>query len=415
MQDFDLVGWTSLDNAVVPSPIGTALPMTVELGLTIAFLTLYGFLFGFVYIQLILILYYGHKRFSFQTVFLFLCLVWAGIRITMFSFYIDNTVQLENLQIFAYWFFFCFPVCLQFITLCLLVLYFAQVMFKLKARTKPENYKKHIRHVRITFTVAVSLFLVMNVTCGVLTRIYPDSEVLVPVRVIISGLLFIVAGGFLAYLIWRLSRMHFVGSMLLEARGATMCQTSTACVFIILLYVSRAVYNAIAITRACPSFGYNWINVSDQADMIQTLKGLRYLSFSIVLFIWEFLPTFIVVMFFRVRKFAANVHVPKDTDCPKTPSRAYFFDNPRRYDSDDDLTRTHSSTNATPRDYQGEHMSIPSTPVNSTPHVGYGTIIRSSSYPTGYGVPGTTPPMLFAGIPGNASIGGYQQDNDQPE
>ena len=41
--------------------------------------------------------------------------------------------------------------------------------------------------------------------------------------------------------------------------------------------------------------------------MISTLKGLRYLSFGVVLFIWEFLPTFIVVIFFRVRKFAAKV------------------------------------------------------------------------------------------------------------
>ncbi|XP_022108553.1 integral membrane protein GPR137B-like isoform X2 [Acanthaster planci] len=414
MEEIDHVSWTSLGKAVAPSPIGTAFPMTVELGLTISFITLYGFIFGLVYIQLILILYYGHKRLSFQTVFLFLCLIWAGVRVTLFTFYINNTIQVDDLQIFGYWFFFCFPVCLQFITLCLLVLYFAQVLFKLKARTKPENYKRHIRHVRITFVVMVTIFLVMNITCAVLTRLYSNSPVLVPIRVSISGLLFILAGVVLAYLIWKLSRMQFVGSMLLEARGATLFQTSTACVFIILLYVSRAVYNIIAITRTCPSFGYNWINVSDQADMINTLKGLRYLSFGIILFIWEFLPTFIVVMFFRVRKFAANVHVPKDPDCPKTPSRAYFFDNPRRYDSDDDLTRTHSSTNATPRDYQGENMSIPSTPINGTPHVGYGTIVRSSSYPTGYGVPGMTPPMLFAGIPGNISIRGYHE-NEAPE
>ena len=120
------LAWATLH--VRPSPVGPSLPVSVELGLTIAFLVLYGFLFGLVLIQLILILYYGHKRFSFQTVFLFLCLIWAGVRTTLFSFYFNDTLQVDNLNIFCYWLFFCFPVCLQFITLCLLVLYFTQVI-----------------------------------------------------------------------------------------------------------------------------------------------------------------------------------------------------------------------------------------------------------------------------------------------
>ncbi|XP_033641560.1 integral membrane protein GPR137B-like isoform X1 [Asterias rubens] len=406
------LSWAEMQDAI-PSKLGPSLPLFVELGLTITFLVLYGFLFGLVFIQLILILYYGHKRFSYQTVFLFTCLIWAGLRTTLFSFYINNTIEVDTMKIFCYWFFFSFPVCLQFYTLCLLVLYFAQVMCKLKARINPQSHNKQIQYIRVTFAIIMGLFLAMNLSSAILSRVYPNSVALIRVRVCLSGLLFIVAGGFLAYLIWKLSRMSFVGSVLLESRGATLCQTSTACVFIILLYVSRAVYNLIAITTTiCPSFGYNWINVSDQADMISTLKGLRYLSFGVVLFIWEFLPTFIVVIFFRVRKFAAKVSTPEDTSCRKTESRTYFFDNPRRYDSDDDLTRTHSSTNATPSDYLRDNLSIPSTPISSVPHVGYGTIIRSSSYPSGYGIPGTTPPMLFAGIPGNVNLGGYGDATD---
>jgi hypothetical protein len=36
--------------------------------------------------------------------------------------------------------------------------------------------------------------------------------------------------------------------------------------------------------------------------MIYLDKGYAYVSFGIVLFVWEFLPTFVIVIFFRVRK-----------------------------------------------------------------------------------------------------------------
>lgn len=36
--------------------------------------------------------------------------------------------------------------------------------------------------------------------------------------------------------------------------------------------------------------------------------------------------------------------VPQVKSGSKTPSKAYFFDNPNRYNSDDDLTRTVSTT-----------------------------------------------------------------------
>ena len=53
-----------------PPPLEPAISPSVHLSLTIAYITLYGFLFIFIYIQLWLILFYKHKRFSYQTVFL---------------------------------------------------------------------------------------------------------------------------------------------------------------------------------------------------------------------------------------------------------------------------------------------------------------------------------------------------------
>lgn len=106
---------------------GAAVSPALELSLTAVYTVLYSLLFVFVYLQLWLILHYGHKRFSYQSVFLFLCLLWAALRTTLFSFYFKNVVQANQLQPLAYWLLYCFPVCLQFFTLCLLNLYFTQV------------------------------------------------------------------------------------------------------------------------------------------------------------------------------------------------------------------------------------------------------------------------------------------------
>ena len=106
-----------------------ALTPRVELGLTCTFLALYIVLFLMVYIQLWMIWCYRHKRFSYQTVFLYLTLVWSGLRATLFSFYFYDCKTVELLPVPVYWLIFCFPVCLQFIILSLLVLFFAQVRF----------------------------------------------------------------------------------------------------------------------------------------------------------------------------------------------------------------------------------------------------------------------------------------------
>ena len=95
--------------------------------MTVVFTFLYSLLFLYVYGQLWLVLCYRYKRFGFQTVFLFLCLTWAALRATLFSFYFKNCELANTLEPFTYWFLYCLPVCLQFFTLCLLHLYFSQV------------------------------------------------------------------------------------------------------------------------------------------------------------------------------------------------------------------------------------------------------------------------------------------------
>ncbi len=122
----------TVESTIVPPHLKPAVSPQVHLSLTSVYTALYGSLFLLVYIQLWMILYYKHKTFSYQVVFLYLCLLWAGLRTTLFSFYFRNAVLANNLDTFFYWLLYCCPVCLQFITLCLLVIFFAQVSHTLE-------------------------------------------------------------------------------------------------------------------------------------------------------------------------------------------------------------------------------------------------------------------------------------------
>lgn len=139
-----------MQDSIPPSPIKPAVAPSVELGVTVFYTLIYGSLFVVVYIQLWLLLLYRHKRWSYQSVFLFLCLFWAGLRATLFSFYFRDALAANHLPTPAYWLLYCFPVCLQFFTLSLFNLYFTQVrqvMFTVQysimccfGKVKPERY-----------------------------------------------------------------------------------------------------------------------------------------------------------------------------------------------------------------------------------------------------------------------------------
>lgn len=119
--------WDPLRNDSLPPTLTPAVPPYVKLGLTGVYTAFYSLLFAFIYAQLWLVLRYGHKRLSYQSVFLFLCLLWASLRTVLFSFYFRDFVAANALGPFLFWLLYCFPVCLQFFTLTLMNLYFTQV------------------------------------------------------------------------------------------------------------------------------------------------------------------------------------------------------------------------------------------------------------------------------------------------
>lgn len=122
-----LISIIIMHSSVPPSPMRPAVAPSVQLGVTVLYACLYGGLFLVVYIQLWLLLLYRHKRWSYQSIFLFLCLFWAALRTTLFSFYFRDALAANHLSTPVYWLLYCFPVCLQFFTLSLFNLYFTQV------------------------------------------------------------------------------------------------------------------------------------------------------------------------------------------------------------------------------------------------------------------------------------------------
>lgn len=322
-----------------PPTITPAIPPYVKLGLTIAYTIFYSLLFAFVYAQLWLVLRYRHKRFSYQTAFLFLCLLWAALRALLFSFYFRDCVTANALGPFAFWLLYCFPVCLQFFTLSLMNLYCAQVYFKAKSKYTPALLKYRLP-LYLLFLCISLIFLVVNLVCALMVKMTAaDVKAIVLVRVTINDSLFVLCAISLSICLYKVAKMS-LANIYLESKGTSVCQVTLIGIMVVLLYASRACYNLVVLAltdiETINSFDYDWYNVSDQADLRSSLGDTGYIVFGVILFVWELLPTSLVVFFFRVRR------PPQDRSTTGIPnhvlsSREYFFDNPRRYDSDDDL------------------------------------------------------------------------------
>ena len=104
-------------------------PSPVHYSVTIIITTLVSILFLLVYIQLFMVICFGYKLLTYQTVLLFDILLWAALRVTLYSFYFYHCCKLVNTLhgTFLGWLLVSFPSCLQYFSLALLVHYFGEV------------------------------------------------------------------------------------------------------------------------------------------------------------------------------------------------------------------------------------------------------------------------------------------------
>lgn len=401
-------------NFTTPADIQPPISHLAHLVLAVVFTVLFAVLFVLILVQLYLILYFKHRRLSYKSVFLFIYLFWAALRTTLFAFYFDDTTALHANKIgsFARWLLFALPSYLQFLTLSLLTLFLAKVVLKTRRTSfDPVTFRKYVVG---SFVTVNSVFFAINITSSFVCPEQDAHDKLVILRVVVNGLLFVVVGIVLCFCIIKIIRAPSP-TVLLESQGATTRQGIVLCVAVVMLYVSRVVYNLIAVTvpHDLSSFGYGWINVSDEGEikykdptnstsLHSDIRNVEFITFGIVLIVWEVLPTFMFVWFFRVRRPNVGDMGPSALASQSCDKKSYFFDNPRRYDSDEDLTNPQGQT-------RGSNYNIPGvlSPSASTVNVNrarsYGSISgtrsgsfqRSNSYSNIY-IPGTTPPPVFS-------------------
>ena len=114
---------------VVPiNNIITPIDPGVHLGVTITVTVLVALLFLAVYVQLMMVLCFGYKLISYQTVLLFDILIWAALRLTLYSFYFRCCGLIQQLNTGWGWLLVAFPSALQYISLAILVHYFGEVI-----------------------------------------------------------------------------------------------------------------------------------------------------------------------------------------------------------------------------------------------------------------------------------------------
>ena len=113
---------------VPPANIITPIDIGVHLGVTVTVTVLVALLFLAVYVQLMMVLCFGYKLISYQTVLLFDILIWAALRLTLYSFYFRCCDLIQRLNTGWGWLLVAFPSALQYISLAILVHYFGEVI-----------------------------------------------------------------------------------------------------------------------------------------------------------------------------------------------------------------------------------------------------------------------------------------------
>ncbi|RNA38000.1 integral membrane protein GPR137B-like [Brachionus plicatilis] len=284
-----------------------SIPASVYLPLTIILIIFYSSIFIIAYYQLFLIWYYKHKRFSYQTAFLFSSLVWSSLRITLFSFYFENATDANKLTFSLYFAFYCLPVVIQFSILCLLVLYYGQVYFKIATRINQDRNK-----LRLIILVCILIFFVTSLVSAYMVReicifkktAYHDIYRITLIRILITDTLFVIIGFLLSSFLYRIAHLS-INYNIPEQNNISVLKSIIVSVCTSFLLISRTFYNILAISidgLKLPGFDFDWINVSDQADLVNLTETKKYITFVVVILIWELIPSLVVVVLFRVKQ-----------------------------------------------------------------------------------------------------------------
>jgi hypothetical protein len=216
---------------------------------------------------------------------------------------------------------------------------------------------------RVVLSISILIFLTSSIASSYISRelclleqVIKNCNVyrITVIRVILNDSLFVIFGVLLSIYLFRLARMANFNSIMKQhvrnckffvkgppltiysyiymffLKGSSRCQAVVVTFFTSFLFITRTAYNIFAISvdkMKLPDFGYDWINVSDQADLVDLTEVKKYITFSVVLLIWEIIPTSAVVIIFRIKR-AEVTDYNRNTDVvPRIVGKSVFSDN----------------------------------------------------------------------------------------
>jgi len=312
-----------------------------HLGLAIT----YGALFLFELVQLGRIIYFRHKFRSFTVAFLTLCFFWAFLRGIFFAFIVDNRWDAADNWIYSiiYW----TPINIQFATFSLLVAYYAHLEHKQKG-----EWRIFKRRYTLIYGISNLLFFGFECVLIILGIIYDDGATeplwLTNIHKIFSSIVFFILmciNGFYGFHISStLAQKGSVVQTKLLAR-LSFKKIVTVSVSLFLIFTFRCIYEFTSV-----------LSVKSNFDIGQ---GKEYITF-LMFYIFEIIPTILVLVLFgqiRSTRLGALSNKPSGirsanyvrvTNGVKVSAgqlvRADIFNDPRRYDSDEETPLRSSST-----------------------------------------------------------------------
>jgi len=316
--------------------------------------------------QLGCIVYYGHKKASYQGYFLMLCLGWTFLRFFFFLTFAQEWVSFEyDLRVSStlYW----IPVHIQFATFTLLVLFFAHVVHKdTWTRTK---YFCYVPWVLLNIGLLAFLIVPPDATISVFgTQNAP--------RAMVSVAIFAILTIVLSYYGFTLSTMIRRQQVQLLASNISAPQIRALTIVMLVVFLSRIAFNLLMVFK------------SDDFSVVVVGGDEIDASVTFVLFwCWELTPIAAVTFLFR------HIPNPRANDAGRTSlltanaalysnNAPGLFQNPNRYDDFEDCVGGDRANYGSPSYLYYYHQSSNSPVSNygsSFPRLNVATSYESSS------------------------------------
>lgn len=333
MEDSEAMSTVEVQKTI-PSPTLTPpLRPTVHTPVAVALAVVTGCLTLFIVFQIYRVWRYKLRKDSKVHIALILSLFWGVLRTTLISIYAQDKNVAGSMDVGAYILLFAIPVCLQYTTFSLVILDFCE------AATRDFSDRQIIKRViRIICYLCNCSFWFSNIVFAVQQNdMDPDDHEsglsIVRKRVLVSESLSIFLSFTLCIAGFLLRKSVHVG-LFLNRLGQTRPAITTFLfiVSLVSLFLSKSIYNIVAIgADNMDMWGYRFTFLSDRFSRSND-NGLPFVWFVIAVFVWEFLPVAIMVIFFWVSPSGY------DESTYRMPASVVRFDNTKE-DSDDDSMR----------------------------------------------------------------------------